>query len=423
MPPSVILAKESNNFLTWKQEYKKIKYQQSHCLNIKGPDSKLYIISTAHGIQNKSKKIFQVLPNGKTNFIRKLHVIKRSCINDLVLMQKADNEILKNDIIKKRKLAKLDYLEDDIITIMSHNKMAKSLPKINTECISSYSNLNNSETQFINLNVKEIIFDNIDHCKYLPTIPYIECSYKENIDVLLLEGLSGNPVYTKNKIIGIIESYNIENNRIRLIPSYLILKFINDYIIGASNNIACLTLDYGLTREGVTLMNTHKKFKKNDIITKINHKNINSDGSVYSPQFKYRIPLDTYILLTFTYKDSISLGIKRQSETGKTFNHYLIRKQLQSISNILRVSNKYNENFLNINGFIFCELSLPLIKWLYHTRNIKLFGKSMEYFNYNNVCLGGTKEIVLIDYIKPTIPENIKLFENLIPLYNQKNIV
>ncbi|VVU95165.1 hypothetical protein CPAV1605_890 [seawater metagenome] len=418
MSQSQLLALQPTTYFQWKKKEKfSANYYKGQCINIKGTDKKTYIITSAYGLPDNSKKIFQIVKNNDFKGIRKLKLVKTCLISGLHLLEVQNNRKLNNEVSKK--LPDYRILEDNDIVNYNRNNFIKSLPKPDTNC---YAFLQRSDRkELINLNIKSIIFESKDGGKNMPPIPYIECINNDDFMIRNLEGLTGSAVFNKsNKIIGIIESLNLENNSIKIIPSFLINKFMDSILIGYCTKIACLTLPYILTPEGLKILHTTKKIKKNDIITKINHKRINNEGKIYMPQLKCKVPLDTYILLTFNSTESVSLNIKREITNGKSYCHHLIRKKLKPISEILRVPNIKNEKFINLNGFIFCELTQPLLKWIYFNHNIMLKGKSMDVFYYKNLCFRGLKEVILIDYNAKNLSRSLKsnILEEIVPLFN-----
>jgi hypothetical protein len=407
---SIILAKQSKRFFKWKSlNSSSLTYIQSHVLNIKASDGLIYQISTAHGIEENCKKIFQLSNIDNIKKIRKLSILKKAVFADLVLLKNVSNIEIENEITDKR-YNNISLLKNDDIKIINHRRVLKTIPKINTNLYLPYMNISNSKrNSTINLKITGTIFDNIDNSKYLPKIPYIECELLEDFDVNNLHGISGAPIFNeKDRVIGILSNYDETEKKIRIIPGLLIHKLLEKYILNAADYIPCLTLSYLKSYNGLVINKSYKKFEKNDIITKINHRNVDKNGMIYLPELKSKVPIETYILLTFSYKDALSINIKRI--TNKSFTNILIRKQLKSINNYLIISNKYNSNYININGFIFCELTIPILKW-YFNKNIILDGKGINKLDYNNITFKNEKEVVLIDYIK----KKNKLINSIIP--------
>ena len=73
------------------------------------------------------------------------------------------------------------------------------------------------------------------------------------------------------------------------------------------------------------------------------------------------------------------------------FNHF--DEKLTSISNILKIDNKYNNKFIKIDELTFCELSVPLIKILYKYYNIKIDSNIIELLNSQKLI---TRKIIIL---------------------------
>lgn len=151
-----------------------------------------------------------------------------------------------------------------------------SLDNINIDRYKIYSDFQNKfpeKDDIITLKDMRGIIIDIEYCYFdgflnSPKIPYIKASIDSDLEDY--QGLSGTPVFLKNKIIGLFSKYDIKNKIIYIIPIYIVIK----NILKKDNNI------YGYSRP----------------ITKINSYKVNDDY-IYHSSIKQYIPLSTFILL------------------------------------------------------------------------------------------------------------------------------
>ena len=408
---SLIYSKRPN-FLKWKScESTNNIYMENHCLHIKLSNNNKMIITTANNYEDQKTKIYQ-LNNQKE--IRKLKIVKKSLYSNLVLLDEVKSKSLDKFISNNN----INYLDQDNLNCFSLNKILKSFPNKGTEMEIFYYNSRNNSKEYNIFSLDNIGFENIDTTKTMPLIPFYECSLKDDINNDLLINTSGVPVFNKiGKILGILSSYNKKTQKFKIIPGYFIHKLIDDFINNKPDDIACLPLNYRLLNNQLIMIDDDNKLQKNDIILKLDHRIIDSDGNIYFPSIKYKIPIDTYILLNFSFNQKISISIKRLNENKTKFNHILMKKKLTSISNILKIDNKYNNKFIKIDELTFCELSVPLIKILYKYYNIKIDSNIIELLNsHKNFSINKEKIIILIN------SENKKLKIDLENIFQLKKV-
>jgi len=389
---SLIYSKRPN-FLKWKSNNSTNNvYMENHCLHIKLANNHKIIITTGNNYEDEKTKIYQF--NNKKE-IRKLKIVKKSLYSNLVILDKVQSKSLDKFISNNN----INYLDDNNLNCFSLNKILKSFPNKGTEMEIFYYNSRNNSKQYNIFTLENIGFENIDNCQTMPVIPFYECSLKNDVNQDLLINTSGVPVFNKiGKILGILSSYNKKTDKFKIIPGYFIHKLIDDFINNKPDEISCLPLNYKLLNNELVLIDDDSKLQKNDIIIKLDHRIVDSDGNIYFPSIKYKIPLDTYILLNFNFNEKISISIKRLNDSKTIFNHFLMKKKLTSISNILKIDNKYNNKFINIDGLTFCELSIPLIKILYKYYNTKIDYNFIGLINsHDNLSLNREKIIILIN--------------------------
>merc|ERR1711991_405120 len=201
---STIYSKSSTKSIPWRK-INENGYHQSHSLNIKINDASYVSITTNHSIPPNSKKIFSLTSQSEKPVLNKLILAKRSMISDLCLLEFGT-------IRKDFKLVKTNDIKD--LNFLSMNKFYKKIPKEMSE-FTIYLDYNNE----IKMNFGRMVYQEINGCKDLPLTPFLSCKFFREYPEVNLNGLSGSPVYFKNKVIGIISNYNIKENTINLVPS------------------------------------------------------------------------------------------------------------------------------------------------------------------------------------------------------------
>lgn len=109
------------------------------------------------------------------------------------------------------------------------------------------------------------------------------------LDGLVKQGHSGTGIYTKNKLIGIIS--NVTNNKAFLVPSFFILKLLNEKI---SDYSPYLPLKLTLLENKVIVLEKYSGLYRGFIIEKFDKLPVN-DGLVYCSEIKDNIPIDVYL--------------------------------------------------------------------------------------------------------------------------------
>lgn len=374
MSQSYLIAKHSNNYFNWQKTQDNNNYKVFQTVDVIGSNNKTYTIVPSFYLPIKSSKIYQVINNDNNKFIRKMEIVRSSNVTGLTLLKEGNNRKLLSELDK---IPGFRILETENLNSIKLSNINKSLPKIESVCNIDILGKN------IKLKLENIKYYNVGNFQNYPSIPFLEFNIPDN---LKLDDLAGIIVKFKNRIVGIIDNVNLENNSLNVIPGFMVHKLIDDYLLNLKTSIYCLPIPYYLSREGLKIM------KSNNLITSFNHKKVNNKGEVYNNQLKTYIPFDTHIAISYNNNEKISLGIKKGAR------QFLVRKNVKLLDDCLKVPAFNNDSFVSLNGFIFCELSQELIRWLYFSKNIKLNGLSMHTLMNNNFSKKGKKEVVLIDY-------------------------
>lgn len=174
------------------------------------------------------------------------------------------------------------------------------------------------------------------------------------------------------------------------------------------------------------------KFKKDDVIIKVDNNYINSNGHIYSDDFGYPIKICLYLMLSFYKKTFVSIDYVRNSkiskinkinkvetvETVETVDTVTIRGT--SIDQHLSFHIKETPYFLYYNGLVFVELSEELLEY-FGKKRISLEG-NIDLVN-NETKLSKYVILVHVNYacVRNTYIKGIdELEKNNFPYINQK---
>lgn len=240
--------------------------------------------------------------------------------------------------------------------------------------------------QIINyfLNVNNVsIENNYVRSTLTPKIPLIKVdSVSNDVD---LKGLSGAPLLSNidNKCLGIVSNFY---KNIYCIPMALIFEFLEKFIISAkcelcgifintdivesetsdSNALTCHQITNAFELSYASTGKKNFKFKCDDVITKINNKGFNDDGTVYYDKLDCDLLIDTYCMLETLNNTSISVNLFRPfNENYKEITTQIFGKKLNSVYNI----HSYNtNNYCCKKNYVFMELSDELASELINNR-------------------------------------------------------
>jgi hypothetical protein len=235
-----------------------------------------------------------------------------------------------------------NYYKDFIVL----NKIQNKLPKIN--------NIINMEKYLLKVIDYEFInFDNYEG----PQIPYIKCELlNPNIDFNILKGLSGIPVFLKNKLIGIFTHFKYITCEffVYILPMYIYTK---------------------------NLKKTNEIYTFNDTnINKINNYKVKTSSNmkiIYHNILNIYVPLTTYFLLELDINNTL-INIKDNNYVLiKSFNkNEKLKLQITNEPNLIIDNNEYKINLrllslmrqMNFDGLQI----LYLINLVIKNENIKL---------------------------------------------------
>ena len=383
-------------------------------------NNKIHIITCFHCVKN-TREQYIVIDNNE-------YRCKIKCVSDE--LELACLEILDYES-KKQTYFTLNDLSTDLesvnknVTINSYN--------IDDYCINKKLNRLN-----INCTIMELLDSQRDSTKSInmPIMPrYLVKLGREFSDIDELSGLSGSIVINNenNKIIGIVSA--VENSLINVIPSGILLRFLNE--IKLTNNFIGLcslvgkftecnftkedsnervygyivdnTYDINYNNYGYKLQNqVYMNLRKGDIIIEVNDIKLDNRFKLYDNQVKYNLDLTTYIALNFMCGEKIPIKIMRSKKNNP---HDYKEKKIIIFSRPLHsmryISLTFNNDIVNIEGFIFVELSEDIIN---NYMNMGIYiGKSFaEYYLINPYRNNNESVIILLDIDKTNIDNNIK---------------
>jgi hypothetical protein len=252
-----------------------------------------------------------------------------------------------------------------------------------------------------------------------PKIPMIVVEISVRDRPIDLHGLSGTPLLNSNNIpIGIV-SNGIDN--MYCIPMSIICKFVNatkgsmkhavlSSILLATNvvesmyssqKVIChqITNTFELSYEGIGKKKF--KFKKHDIIYKINDINFEEDGTVYNSDIGYPLELYTYFMCESLQNKRIKLEMFRLNDLGeyKETIQYMHAKSIDSIYNIYMSD---TNNYYSWKNYLFTEVSEELIGELLSEKMVSasfLENKTLKDDNGKLVIMINNKSVNLIEKI------------------------
>jgi hypothetical protein len=247
----------------------------------------------------------------------------------------------------KYKNANLNVLIDSSWNelLVLENKNIENIKVHNNFCYILKSDINiyiikdNYKIMFNNISYEFIQYNNLESGQRVPyiTANMINDSLIENKNYLV--GMSGCPVYYKDKLIGIFSRFNITNNKIYIIPMIVIIKTL----LKRDNNKICIL---------------NKKVKK------IDYYNIDNNQIFYK-SLNIFIPIETYYLLEGNLNNNLCLLDNNEIVLfSKTFDEISVNNKLEIVNNNYKLDYRL----------------LTLLHKLQITKNIKIF---ISYINTN----------------------------------------
>lgn len=315
----------------------------------------------------------------------------------------------------------------------------------------SFPESKNNSINSTQCNVNEIDFINMVSFND-PVLPRIMLSpaklTKRNKKISLNMPLISTEQHT---IKGIVSHIDSKNNIITVIPSITIVRFLREYIntgcyhglcnIIAKTSLQQLTNKITKTKTYRIKVNNNYKInynnnmynpyqkpgqnlKKGDVIYKINNKSLDINETIYDDRTKSRLPLESYIALSYYSGNNIPLTILRQNKNNKnninkTMDKLInIRSRPVNTAKYLQFRNKTLKKYI-FSGLIFTELNEHMV--IQHGET--LVGKSFDYF-YETPFRNKPKKIVVIHSLTKNAPKHFKtLGLPVIKPTNKTNII
>lgn len=438
-----IYANVPSNYITvWKKSFNDNIIRASVGTFIK-INEKIYILACYHGVKHAETIFVHIIFKNKNMKAKKKFFMKtyEACVSvfshelDLVLLETKSMTKINNNI-----------------KYINMSQFNSNLPKINNTVSFSKNKIIFVSKDVVKLQCKtyECIIKGTEflylHSYNMPAIPYI----KANIDYLFnerdnIKGISGSIVSQnqESEIIGMVSDIITKTMILNIIPSFVILRFLNEFVktgsfkglcsimaklticdIDMNNtniNAICIEDNYNINynRDEYNSKNIiGARLKKNDIIIKVNEKNINKNGMIYCSKLGY-ILLTTYIAMHYQCNDLIKLMIVRKNDRG-LFDKKNIKIRSRPIRTTKYIPIVHNNNYLELNGLIFVELNEELIE-MNINNGIILKGLYINFY-HNNPYRNNNKEkvLVLIDIMRNKLNDNIlEMCDNYcLPLIN-----
>lgn len=388
-----------------------------------------YVLACYHGIQNHFELyLYQLIKSKGNKYSVNKITAKAKCFSD-----ELDLALLTFD----SNVSNIQYIDID--------SFLEEQPLINNKLIIKYNQTKKISEEFLIKEDKviELIMKGITFEKYssfnMPELPYFKCTIKDLSDdkLTILKGLSGIQCQHNDKIIGMLINYSKDDNCIKIIPSSIIRLFINEYMIKHTyDGITGIMLKYDITEinhnnnkyNGIIVDSTYnikyeEPIKKNDIIIKINQKNITKDGFIFDDKLRLDIPFETYISMNFMSDSNIQMNIMRRDSKNETFKEIIANIKVQPLYKIRTIPINHNNIFFTIDGFVFTELTENIIEF-YRNHNIIIAGDIMEKYAIDSFGpIDQSKVVVLVNVINSEFNKNnVELIRNIgLPLIKKNN--
>lgn len=306
-------------------------------------------------------------------------------------------DIKQNSIIYQNLIIQFVIEELDLAVLMFENyrtvncelydinsKISKSNPKLIVKAI-----FNN---KLININAK---FENISNLSFISSILAnhdIPC-INIKVNIKDVHGLSGGLLFNGNILIGMLFNTNQTDSVITAMPISVIMHFVYQKIIGGlvlNSQLCYIKMDSDVKYKVkfdkeecdgylVEDIGKNSKLLKNDIIIQINNEYIKENGKIYSQILDYDIDYGTFALMNET------LEIKYIRDN--IVNSCILKSEISLPFHIKQYS-----NFVFNNGFVFTEMSEPLLMY-YKQRKITILGDLNIFSNIRKYIV-----LVYVDY-------------------------
>lgn len=367
---------------------------------------KMYLIACYHGIDNHKKIMVYV-----NETIRLCYHVMSFPEYDLALI-KVDSEGIKNYIDFEGIVEPIDNIHDDL--------------NINSVSFKIFKDRIEKENIVHDSNIKNITFDQGKSYTSSRTIMLgITLKHPEyNID---LKGLSGSPVYSNNKFIGII-SYS-DHDAIKVIHTSTIDRLIRSFInttgfchipiqtqcvlIDSSQRGLLITKSFDIEYTGFNGKRKNKVLlNEGDVITTVDSKIIKENGYIHDKNLSSEIPFDIFIFLNKYPGDSVDIDIFRKIDS----KYYpekiqLVLPDFHSMVKIPLLSDRY----VVYNNIVYMELSEELIQRFMDKGTVIGHVEDL----YENSPYGSGRVIVSVDIIKEGLRADLNdmYIDKSLPVY------
>ncbi len=315
--------------------------------------------------------------------------------------------------------------KNDIIKIKyEHTK------KISEESISK-------EIKEIRLTMDDVIFEKYSSFN-MPKLPYLKCSIKNLSDnkLTVLKGLSGIICRNeKDQVVGMLMNYDRKDNCIRIVPSAIIQNFITECrstgkYSGLSGILMkesiCEFEHNGVEHIGVIVNTTYgikyqEALNDDDVIYKIDNKEITKDGLIFDSRLDKLIPYGSYVSMNIKSNETVRLDLMRNDVKLGDYKEMVANVKPVPIRSLRNIRINHNDRYCVLNGFVFTELTENIIEF-YRNHNIHIVGDVLE--KYAILPYNGSKPIVLVNVMNSKFNKNdMNIISNIgLPLLKKKNM-
>ena len=267
-----------------------------------------------------------------------------------------------------------NLLSDFDLTLNSFRNTTKF--NIETCDIDSYVKTKICILENINCTFYDIIYSN--HLSLnMPKMPFIRVTLNNTYtDISQLSGISGSIVRSgTNAIIGIVSS--IIDSYVYIIPSYCILKFLNEFkstnhfngISGLVGQFNLCAFDQNELRSnlpyGILVSNTYgikSNLLKNDIILEVGGQPIDGNGKIYDKVIKLSLEFNLYFSLNYPCGETVILKIARLKKGSNTeYKEKNITIESRSLNSMKYIPIEFNKKIFEFANMKFIELSEDII--------------------------------------------------------------
>jgi hypothetical protein len=331
------------------------------------------------------------------------------------------------------------------VSYVDINSFSEDLPTIGGKLTLTYNHTKKisedsviKEEKFIELIMNNVILEKYSSFN-MPELPYFKCTIRDLSDdkLTVLKGLSGVQCYRDDKIVGMLMNYSKDDNCIRVVPSTVILMFINEFSVkGMYSGIPGIILRYDISEvshngakcAGIVVDSTYdiqydEMVKAGDIIFRIDGKEISKDGMIFDQKMKTYVPFETYITMNFRNDDRVLMTLMRKELKTDDYKEMIVNVKTVPLCKIRTVQINHDNRYSTINGFVFTELTENIIEF-YRNHNIYISGDLLERYAIESFgSVDQPRPIVLINIISSEFDkQHLDLVRKIgLPLLKKKN--